>query len=94
MIKICVCYVLTELSVKSAEVIVLVAFNALKLTDVSKSQLVAAAKSFGRKLPNKVDKASLIKPVAASLVKNNGVKVLGGVVENLSRVEVKKVGNF
>ena len=61
------CYVLTELSVKSTDVI------SLKLTDISKSLLLAAAEMFGRKLLSNVEKVGLVKPIVASLVKNNKI---------------------
>ena len=61
------CYVLTELSVKSTDVI------SLKLTDISKSLLLAVVEIFGRKLLSNVEKVGLVKPIAASLVKNNKI---------------------
>ena len=49
------------------------AFNTLKLSDISKSLLLAAAETFGRKLLSNVEKVGLVKPIAASLVKNNKI---------------------
>ena len=84
----------TDLSEKSARVIVMEAYGAHFLKEVSRSQLLSAAKSLlpidQRRNLCGVEKTSLLLPLARAFIMNNIVKIKG----NLTRVNVEKIGTF
>lgn len=88
---------ITDLSDKSARVIVMEAYGAHFLKEVARSQLLSAAQ---RLLPVRerrslcgAEKTSLLVPLARAFVTNNIVKISGN-IGNLTRNNVKKVGTF
>ena len=89
----------TGMSLKSAEVIVMVAFQAHKLKDISRGQLYGAIKKLCP--PEQVkelrgcDKLNLCMPLAKALVTRKVVKVVSGAkYSNIKRVDVNKVLPF
>ena len=88
----------TELSTKSAEVIVAAAFQQHRIKDVSRAQLSGAVKNLCPEKKEKyevADKSALVMPVAEALLKNRIVIVQGTRnLANLSPSDVQKVGTF
>ena len=90
---------MSGLSTKSAEVIVMAAFEAHTFKEVSRSQMASAAKSMcpadlKRDLKG-ADKTTLTVPLAAALAAKNIVKVQEGAnLGNLKRGEATKEGTF
>lgn len=87
------------LSSKSAEVIVMTAFEAHRFKDVSRSQVASAIKSVcsttARKGLRGADKATLTLPLAAALAAKNIVNIKGGAdLGNLTRGDATKVGTI
>ena len=87
----------TDLSEKSAQVIVMEAYGAHFLKEVRRSQLLSAAKSLlpvhERSRLSGAEKSSLLLPLARAFVFNKIVKVKGN-VGNLTRNNVEKIGTF
>lgn len=71
-----------------------VAFKAIKLGDVSRSQLYSAGKVLGVMKNAKRDKNSLVTLIANSLIKEGYVKIDANVKNNISRENVKMVKPF
>ncbi|XP_068704151.1 uncharacterized protein [Montipora foliosa] len=63
------------LSRKAAEVIICVAFNAINVKEISRSQLAAATKPLKLKLKSSLSKEEYLKPVADGLIKAGYVKL-------------------
>lgn len=63
------------LSRKAAEVIICVAFNAINVKEISRSQLTAATKPLKLKLKSSLSKEEYLKPVADGLIKAGYVKL-------------------
>ena len=63
------------LSRKAAEVIICVAFNAINVREISRSQLAAATKPLKLKLKSSLSKEEYLKPVADGLIKAGYVKL-------------------
>jgi len=88
-----------ELSMNSAEAVLLTAFGAFFFKEVSRSQLESAAKSL---LPQhrlnqlkKADKADFLMPLAEVILKKGIVTISKDCdIKNLSRGDLKKVGPF
>ena len=92
-----VCFSYTaDLTQKSAEVIVLKAFGAIKASDITRQQLMSAAKKLGfSKKKTKDDKASLLMAVVAGLLDKHIIKVAEGVDgSNVLRKDVIRVCPF
>ena len=100
MIRFCSHYLsLIDLSVKSAEVIVMTAFQQHRIKDVSRAQLVGAVKSLSspdvRRKYRVADKASLVPPVARALLVRGIVSISpSAAIDNLVPTDVKKVETF
>ncbi|KAJ7369537.1 hypothetical protein OS493_038243 [Desmophyllum pertusum] len=77
---------------KTAQLIICVAFNAIRVADVQRTQLASSAKALGLK-DTKKDKSSLIQTLAQSLLDRGYVKVTGD-LGNVSRDNVKKIKPF
>ena len=86
---------LAAITTKSAEVVIQCAFNAHRMKEVSRQQLQSAARRFKLQISSK-NKASLLIPVAAALIKNQIVKVASwlGDYSNLTRMDVCKMSVF
>lgn len=87
------------MSQKSAEVIVMCAFGAHTIKEVSRSQMASAVKFFlevaERKHLKTADKSQLVKPLAMAFVKKKIVIVKEGTnMDDLSRCDIYKVGTF
>ena len=83
---------LSALPDAAAQLIVCVAFNAIRVADVQRAQLASSAKVLGLKNTQK-DKPSLIRAVAQGLLAQGYIKVLGDVT-NTSRKDIKKMKPF
>ena len=88
-----------ELSFKSAEVVVMCAFNAHFIKEVSREQLSGAAKALLPKAERKslqgAEKSKFLKPLANAFCEKEIIKVQGSArVCNLCRQDVLKVGTF
>ena len=84
---------------KSCEVVVATAFQSHFIKEVSRSQMDGAIKILlskeDRKQLKGVEKAKLLPPLAQALIRKGIVEVDGRAdMENLSRLDVKKVGTF
>ena len=83
---------------KSAEVIIMCAFQAHRFKDISRTQIFSSLKSLNKAAASELrgtDKASLARPLAAALLKGKTVKVVPWAkLSNLSSTEVEKVGTF
>ena len=77
---------------ETAKLIVCVAYNAIRLTDIPRSQLVSSVKAMGIKQAPK-EKNSLVKVVAEELVKRNYVNIVGD-KNNVSRDDIKMLKPF
>ena len=89
----------TGLSLKSAEVVVMTAFEALRFKDIARQQLFSSVKSICSPSIQKelkgADKSSLTQPLAAALLINKVVEVKKGAdLQNLKRLDAKKFGTF
>ena len=60
---------------KTAEVIICVAFNAINIKEISRSQLAAATKPLKLKLKASLSKEEYLEPVADGLIKAGYVKL-------------------
>lgn len=77
---------------KTAELIVCVAYNSIRVGDVKRSQLASSAKALG--LQNiQQDKLSLVCALAQSLLDHGIVKVMVDLA-NASRDDIKKMKPF
>ena len=88
-----------ELSAKSAQVVVMTAFGAHFLKEVSRSQLTGAAKHLLPPIIKKTlvggEKSAFIVPLAKAFLAENIVVVKKGAnLSNLSREDVSKAGTF
>ena len=86
------------MSQKSAEVILMCAFGAHFMKEVSRSQLSAATKTLlpvnERKILHGAEKSRFVKPLAAQfIIKIVSVKC-GAMIQNLVREDVTKQGTF
>ena len=91
----CTSYV--ELSITSAETVLLTAFGAHFFKEVSRSQLESAAKSLiPLKTIQRGDKRDFIMPLAEAFLKRGVIKIQGSScdLKNLARGDLKKVGPF
>jgi len=84
---------------KSAEVIVMTAFQQHRIKDISRAQLVGGLKSLSspdvRKKYRVADKVSLVSPVARALLVQGIVSILpSAAIDNLVPMDPKKVGTF
>ena len=84
---------------KSCEVVVATAFQSHFIKEVSRSQMDGAIKILlskeDRKQLKGVEKAKLLPPLAQALIRKGIVELDGRAdMENLSRLDVKKVGTF
>ena len=61
----------TDLTQKSAEVITMKVFGALKPCDITRQQLALAAKKLGKRVSPKADMAMLLRSVAVGLIDKN-----------------------
>ena len=77
---------------ETAKLIVCVAYNAIRLTDIPRSQLVSSVKALGIKHAPK-EKNSLVKVLAEELVKRNYVNIIGD-KKNVSRDDIKMLKPF
>ncbi len=89
----------TGLSCKSAEVVTVTAFEALRFKDVARSQMASGVKNLCSALVRRelkdADKTALTIPLAAALAAKNIIKVEAGTdLNNLKRGDVSKVGTF
>ncbi len=87
------------MSLKSAEVVVMCAFGAHFIKEVSRSQLCAAAKTLlpkeERRYLQGAEKTKFLKPLAEVFVGKAIVAIKHGAdVENLTREDVDKVGTY
>ena len=106
--KVCSLYILcahtiilltTDLSEKSAQVIVMEAYGAHFLKEVSRSQLLSAAKALlpvcERKKLCGSEKTGLLLPLARAFVFNNIVRIKSKIKSGcLTRNNVEKIGTF
>ena len=83
---------LSDLPDKTAELIVCVAYNSIRVGDVKRSQLASSAKALGLKNIQQ-DKLSLVRAVAQSLLDHGIVKVMVDLA-NASRDDIKKMKPF
>ena len=84
---------------KSAEMIVMVAFQQHRIKDVSRAQLAGGLKSLSspdvRKKNRVADKVSLVSQVARALMVQGIVSILpSAAIDNLVPMDVKEVGTF
>ena len=87
------CYVLfSALPDETAKIIVCVAYRAIRLTDIPRSQLASSLKTMGIKDAPK-EKNGLVKVVAKELVKRNYVNIIGD-KKNVSRDDIKMIKPF
>lgn len=77
---------------ETAKLIVCVAYKAIRLTDVPRSQLASSVKTMGIKDAPK-EKNRLVKVVAEELVKRNYVNIIGN-KKNVSRDDIKMLKPF
>ena len=77
---------------ETAKLIVCVAYKAIRLTDIPRSQLVSSVKAMGIKQAPK-EKNSLVTVVAEELVKRNYVNIVGD-KNNVSRDDIKMLKPF
>ena len=73
--------------------IICVAYNAIKLSDVARSQLQSSGKHLELKDLNKEDKTSLVRLVAQSLFDQGYVKIVGS-LKSPTRNDILKVKPF
>ena len=83
---------ISELPDATAKLIVCVAYNAIRLTDIPRSQLYSSAKALNIKNAPK-EKNELVRSVAQALLHQRYVKVLGN-LKNSSRDNIKKLKPF
>lgn len=93
------CIYVTELTMKSCEVIVVTAFQSHFIKEVSRSQIAGAVKILlskeERRQLNGAEKAKLLEPLARALIKKKIVEIAeGAALDNLTRVDVKKLELF
>ena len=89
------------MSQESAKVITMCAFGAHSFKEISRGQLASAVKYFskgtGRKvmLPKPADKYQLVSVLAPLLIERGEVAINDGAdIENLSRNDITKKGNY
>ena len=85
------------MSTKSGEVIIMTAFMAHRVKDISRAQLLSGLNSLTKNSGHykSADKSKLIKPVAIALLKSNVVKVVPWAkLNNLTMIECEKVGTI
>lgn len=92
-------FIIIGLSAKSGEVIVMTAFTAHFLKDISRSQLMSAAKSLlsshDRKQLHGAEKSHFMVPLGKAFVENGIVRIdKGACVESLVRNNASKIGTF
>ena len=92
-------FIIIGLSVKSGQVLVMTAFGAHFLKDISCFQLMSAAKSLlsshDRKELHGAEKSHFMVPLGKAFVKNGIVKInKGACVESLVRNDASKIGTF
>ena len=93
-------FLCTDLSMTSAEAVILTAFGSHFLKEVTRSQLESAAKSLlspetVHQIKKNGDKGDFIIPIAEALLKKGTIKIEGSSdidLKNLAREELKKVG--
>lgn len=83
---------ISELPDATVKLIVCVAYNAIRLTDIPRSQLYSSAKALNIKNAPK-EKNELVRSVAQALLHQRYVKVLGN-LKNSSRDNIKKLKPF
>ena len=83
---------ISELPDATAKLIVCVVYNAIRLTDITRSQLHSSAKALNIKNVPK-EKSKLVRSVAQALLHQKYVKVLGN-FKNSSRDNIKKLKPF
>ena len=84
---------------KSGEVVIMTVFGAHLIKEVSRRQLISAAKNLlskeERKQLNGAEKSKFIKPLANQFIDRGIVRVRSGCsLSDLSMGDVEKIGNF
>ena len=77
-----------------ATTIICVMYNAIRITDVSRSQLQSSGRKLGLKTLNKEDKNTLVCLVAKSLLDSDYVKIVPGKSRNPTRNDIIKLKPF
>ena len=89
--------VIIDLSTKSAEIIIMTAFLAHIIKDISRGQLLSALNSLNKTSGEfrSADKGELVRPLAMSLIESNVVEVVPWAkLNNLTLVDCKKKALF
>ena len=87
----------TDLSTKSAEVVIMTAFMAHRFKDISRGQLLSALNSLSKNSSEfrSADKAKLAKPLAIALIRSRVIKVgKKAILDNITMVDCKKIGTI
>ena len=92
-------FTFTELTIKSSEVVVATAFQSHYIKEVTRSQIAGAIKILLSKEERKelkgAEKAKLLIPLAKAFITKKIIDITEGApLDNLSIVDVKKVGTF
>ena len=83
-----------DLSTKSAEVVLMSAFRAHRLKDISRGQLLSALNSLNKNSGEfrSADKAKLVKPLAIALIRSKVVP--WAKLDNVTMLDCEKVGTI